>query len=309
MKKEIQEDLLLYKVAEMYYIMEYNLSEIASNIGVTSMTVSRLLKKAKEKRIIQINIRTPYEASREEEIKLKEKYGLKNAVVVKPTGMDVKQQIYKAAGIFFDLLIKSGITVGIGGGSTPANTIEHLTERIVPGLQVIQLVGGLGNTGYRNAYDVLQKFSQKLGATGTYFSAPMYVRDIASRDPMLKEVFGSTGLIKKAKECSLVLSGVGSANSNHIYVKSGFISPEEMNEIREAGGVGDIFGQYFNAQGKLINHPINKRVMAVPLEKLKKVKEFVLVGEGATKIKAALMIGMVTTLVTDYQTAIDLLDM
>lgn len=308
MKNDLQEDLLLYKVAEMYYVMEYNLAEIAESIGVTPMTVSRLLKKAKEKGIIQINIRTPYDASREEEIKLKEKFNLKNAVVVKPTGMDVKQQIYKAAGIILDLIIKSGITVGIGGGNTPANTIDHLSERVVPGLQVIQLVGGLGSTGYRNAYDVLQKFSQKLGAAGTYFPAPLYVRDILSRDFLLKEVFDSTGLLKKVKECSLVLSGVGTADTNHIYVKSGFISAEEMNEIKEAGGVGDIFGQYFDARGKLIDHPINRRVMAVPLEKLKKTKEFVLVGQGTVKIKAALKIGIVTTLVTDYQTAIELMD-
>ena len=308
MKKDIQEDLLLYKIAEMYYVMEYNLAEIAASIGVTSMTVSRLLKKAKEKGIIQINIRTPYEASREEEIKLKGKFKLKNAVVVKPTGMDVKQQIYKAAGVTFDLLIKSGITVGIGGGNTPANTIEHLTERVAPGLQVIQLVGGLGSTGYHNAYDVLQKFSQKLGAAGTYFPAPLYVRDISSRDSLLKEVFESTGLIKKVKECSLVLSGVGTADPNHIYVKSGLIRAEEMNEIKEAGGVGDIFGQYFDEQGKLINHPINRRVMAVPIEKLRKIKEFVLVGQGAAKIKAALRIGIVTTLVTDYRTAVELID-
>ena len=308
MKNDIQEDLLLYKVAEMYYVMEYNLAEIASNIGVTPMTVSRLLKKAKEKGIIQINIRTPYEASREEEIKLKGKFGLNNAVVLKPTGMDVKQQIYKAAGIIFDLLIKDGITVGIGGGNTPANTIEHLTGRMVPGLEVIQLVGGLGSTGYRNPYDVLQKFSQKLGATGTYFPAPVYVRDVSSRDFLLKEVFQSTGLMKKVKACSLAISGVGSIDTNHIYVKSGFISAEEMNEIKEAGGVGDIFGQYFDEKGELIDHPINLRVMAVPLEKLKKLKEFVLVGQGATKIKAALKIGIVTTLITDYQTAIDLLD-
>jgi DNA-binding transcriptional regulator LsrR (DeoR family) len=310
MKKEDQEDLLLYRVAEMYYVMEYTLAEIASRIGVTPMTVSRLLKKAKEKGFVQINIRTPFGTSRDHEAKIKDKFGLKNAVVVKSNGIDVKQQIYQVATILFDLLMKDGITVGIGGGSAIANIVENFPERPAPGLQLIQLVGGFENTGCRNAYDILHKFAQKLGVTGTYFPVPIYVRDSATRDSLFTEVYRNSGLSKKVKKCSLALSGIGTVDASTIYVKSGLIQPEEMEEIKEAGGVGDIYGQFYNMEGQLIDHPINQRVLAVPFEELRNIDEFLLVGGGSNKImsiRAALKIGMVTTLVTDDQTATELL--
>jgi lsr operon transcriptional repressor len=310
MKQANQEDLLLFKVAEMYYDMEFNLADIAARIGVTSMTVSRLLKKAKEKGIVQINIRAPYETSRQFETRLKNKYGLHNVTVVKSNGVDIEQQVYQAAAILFDLMITGGMTVGIGGGIAISNIVEYMPERVVPELHLIQMVGGFQTTGHRNAYDVLQRLSQKLGAVGCYFPAPIFVRDASMRDSLFQEVYVGSELDKKVQECSLALSGVGPVDGHTIYMMSGLIQPEEMETIKKAGGVGDIYGHFFNERGQLIDHPVHQRLMAVPFEDLKKIKEFILVGGGPERvkgIKAALRIGMVTALVTDYQTAAELL--
>ena len=77
------------------------------------------------------------------------------------------------------------------------------------------------------------------------------------------------------------------------------------------GGVGDIMGQVLDADGELIDHPINDRVIGLSLDDLNKIENVILAAGGLQKvpvIAAALKRGFVDTLVTDENTAMALLD-
>ena len=54
-----QSTFLVLKAAYLYYISEKPQGEIAEELGISVTTVSRLLKKAKEEKIIEFVIRDP----------------------------------------------------------------------------------------------------------------------------------------------------------------------------------------------------------------------------------------------------------
>ena len=69
--------------------------------------------------------------------------------------------------------------------------------------------------------------------------------------------------------------------------------------------------QVLDADGELIDHPINDRVIGLSLDDLNKIENVILAAGGLQKvpvIAAALKRGFVDTLVTDENTAMALLD-
>jgi DNA-binding transcriptional regulator LsrR (DeoR family) len=78
----IDELRLLTKVARLYYEQDMTQPEIAVQLDLSQATVSRLLKRAKQERIIRITVNVPFGTYPELEENLQKTYGLKEAVVV-----------------------------------------------------------------------------------------------------------------------------------------------------------------------------------------------------------------------------------
>lgn len=307
MAKGIQDMQLLYKVADMYYTLNLNLVDIGRRIGIAPMTVSRLLAKAREVGIVQIIVKKPIDNCPNLEQALKKQFGLKNVIVVKISeGMDLREQITEAGAIYLDQILDENSVLGIGIGGTTAALVDHLLERKIPGLKIFQMLGGFESTEYINSFDILQSISRKLGAEGIYLHAPVYAKDSAKRDLLYEEVFSSPKLKAVLASCTIVVTGAGSVDMTSIYVKAGVIQPSEMSEIAAMGGVGDILGQFYDAEGRVVNHALNHRVIAVPLDELRNIPEVILISGGENKIlaiKAVIQGKLITTLVTDGDSA------
>lgn len=80
MDKEKQQ--LSVEVARLYYQSDYSQQEIANKLNISRPTISRLLKYAKEKGFVQINIADPFADLDNVGNLLKEKYNLLEAHVV-----------------------------------------------------------------------------------------------------------------------------------------------------------------------------------------------------------------------------------
>ena len=72
--------------------------------------------------------------------------------------------------------------------------------------------------------------------------------------------------------------------------------------MREYGGVGEMLCNVFDREGRIVDHPLNQRVMSVPLEAVRAAPIRVLAAGGAHKLAAidgAIKLLEPTTLVTD----------
>ena len=76
-----REDLLAM-VASLYYKLHQSQAEIADRLGVSTSKVSRLLKDAWDRGIIEVNIRTPIPRDFALEQELMTRFGLRDAYVL-----------------------------------------------------------------------------------------------------------------------------------------------------------------------------------------------------------------------------------
>ena len=83
-----------------------------------------------------------------------------------------------------------------------------------------------------------------------------------------------------------------------------------MASLRAAGAVGDVLCHFVGADGTLVDHPINQRVMAYDPTLLRTIPKVVLTSGSVRKVPAllaAIKLTQAHTLITDDTTAIEML--
>ena len=73
----------LIKICYLYYFEGQTQQEISSAFGISRFKVSRLLKKARQDGLVTVQIKGPNGDLAEKEIKLAQKYGIKQTIIVK----------------------------------------------------------------------------------------------------------------------------------------------------------------------------------------------------------------------------------
>lgn len=82
MTMENSDDIrLIVKIAQLYYEQDMTQAQIARELGIYRTTISRLLKRGREQGIVTIAINYDYNENLWLEQQLKQKFGLKEAVV------------------------------------------------------------------------------------------------------------------------------------------------------------------------------------------------------------------------------------
>src|SRR5690606_9954822 len=107
------------------------------------------------------------------------------------------------------------------------------------------------------------------------------------------------------------LVGIGELSQSSTVVRSGYVSPSEIEPFRRKGAVGDILCRFFDASGRVLNLPFHDRVLGVTLDALAKSQKVDAAAAGAGQlpaIRAALLGKCASILITDEDTARSLLE-
>jgi lsr operon transcriptional repressor len=119
-------------------------------------------------------------------------------------------------------------------------------------------------------------------------------------------------VLKQACDVEYALVGVGTPTADATIVHMGYLNAEEARGLRERGVVGDILGQFFDADGNVVDLPIHDRRIGIELADLAHIPKVVGVAGGlhkAAAILGALHGGFLDVLVTNELAAIRLLDL
>src|SRR3989442_15192626 len=131
---------LMVQCLELYYRQGRSQKDIASALGVSAATVSRLLKRAFDEGLVRVELDLP--SSKELETALAERFGLGDVVVIAAGGRgDVKEELGVAAAAYFEKVAANGMRVGLSCGFTLYHTIRALRERRVRDLALYPLSG------------------------------------------------------------------------------------------------------------------------------------------------------------------------
>lgn len=300
------EEELQARVAWHYYVGNLTQQEIAERIGSNRVRVNRLLAASRESGLVQVTINSRIAPCVALEETLVKRFGLEAAVVV-PNGAD-REGNRAALGIgaanYLARKIEAGQTIGLGWGRTIRAVLRAMPHRNYGSLSVVSLQGGLSHCPSINTFDIVSDFANICQADGFLFAAPIYVSSQKARDVILQED-GVREAYERARNADLAVVTCGDL-SESLVVTYGINNPDQLQTLRTAGAVGDILGHFMGADGELIDHPLNRRTVAVSLQDLRKIPRVVLVCGGDEKFevtRAAMLGGYPSVLVTDENTA------
>jgi DNA-binding transcriptional regulator LsrR (DeoR family) len=299
------------KVAGLYYQRGVRQADIAAQMSLSQSTVSRLLKRAEQERIVRITVSVPPGAYTELEGELEATYGLKEAVVVDTVGDDeqILRDLGSAAAYYVETTLKEGDVVGISSWSA---TLLAMVDAMHPlprsaRADVVQILGGVGNpaaevhaahlTGRLAAFTHGKAvFLPAPGVAGSADAARIYVDD-----PYVRSA------VDRFDHLTLALVGIGTLEPSRLLASSGNIfSTDELDLLRARGAVGDICLRFFDRKGERVLTPLDERVIGMRPEQLRKVARSVGIAGGRRKhdaIRAALSGGWINVLITDRWTA------
>ncbi|MGF6647819.1 DNA-binding transcriptional regulator LsrR (DeoR family) [Paraburkholderia sp. GAS33] len=302
---------LRLRAAWMYFVEEMTQNEIALKLGVGRVTVVRLLAAARERNEVKISIGDRLAECVEAERLLESRFGIDEAIVVplSARGADATGPIAAATGAYVSSLVRADMRIGVAWGRTLVSSLAFMSERTVENVSVVSLLGGIMKARKFNPAEFAWRFASLFQADCYLMTAPLVVDSAATRQTLIERC-GLGDIFELAKSLDAVVLGAAGMGADATAHVSKFISNADRASLLKAGAVGDVLFNFFDSSGKLVDHPINERVMSVPLDIVKKVPVRVMAAGGASKVPAlaaALKIIRPTVLITDEYTAKDVL--
>lgn len=295
---------LLYKMAVAYYEDDLTQDEIARRFGLSRVKVSRLLKQARQERIVRISLVPPAEDLPELERALEARYGLDEAVVVATPSGEAAAPARDLGRVAADCLVRGlqgDEIVAVGAGSLLGAVVDALPARRWPALRVVQMTGGAGRPERPEHGAVLaRRMAAALGAQAVVMPAPGIVASHVVRngllaDPQIAET------LRLAAQAATAIVGIGSLAD-----AEGLLSAVDAQRMRQRGAAGHIALRFFDTRGGPIDDEINDRIVGIELAQLTPMRRVIAVGSGReawAAIRAAAGGRLFSVLVTDDKTA------
>lgn len=300
----------LVRVAKLYYDEGWTQQQIAKKVGVSRPVITKMLQKSKAEGIVEVYINVDNIQTVELEKRLAMHFSLKEVVIV-PTGEytldSTRKTVGQAAAHYIakklDPLIKR---LGISWGTTMAEVVKEYPYERRENIKIVPLVGGMGIKNVEiHSNQLAYELAKKMNGTCTYLYAPAIVDTLELKNRLMG-MEDISQVLEEAKHIEAALVGIGNPYQVSTMKEIGYLQEDDIQELKNAGAVGDIGSRFFDSEGVPIQHELNKYVIGLPLEELKKVPYVIGIVEGiykADSVKAALKGGYLDCLIIDEETA------
>ena len=321
---------VLVEVAKLYYEDGLNQAQIGQQLELSRSTVSRLLKDARRRGVVKIEITYQWARDSALERDLVHTFGVPQVRVLRSDGRAEAEMIGGLgylAGQYLDSAVCRGMVLGVSYGRSVAGTVQHVRAQEVKDLTIVQIIGALGSGNpLQDGPDLARQLANKYSATYRYLHAPLLARSRDTRDRLLQEPL-VYDLLETARGADIVLTGVGALSVGSPSIGSasvgspgvgspstgvpkeptglifqGYLSQGDVAGLEAAGAVGHICAQFYGADGQLVAGDVNDRAITIGLSALQTVPTVIVVAGGAEKVRAlrgALYSGYTDVLVTD----------
>jgi DNA-binding transcriptional regulator LsrR (DeoR family) len=298
---------LRQRAAWMYFVEEMTQNAIAEALGIGRVTVVRMLAEAKAIGEVRIELSRGHAELGGLEAALCKAHGLKDALVAPlsaPTA-DPTGPIGAALGDYVSSLLHNDMKIGLGWGRTLNRSLEYLRERSLQGISVVSLVGGVTHFAHDNPTEFPSAFARAFNAECYLIPAPALVDSPSTRTALIERC-GLGAVYAFAGALDAIVVSVGSLAAESTIARFELIGEADRGLMREFGGVGELLCNVFDREGRVIDHPLNERVMSVPMQAVRAAPVRVLAAGGAQKLAAiegAIRLLRPTALVTDEASA------
>jgi DNA-binding transcriptional regulator LsrR (DeoR family) len=280
-------DRLRLRAAWMYHVEEMTQSAIADALGIGRVTVVRLLSDARSLHEVRISLSRAVSELTALEMALERAFGI-GEVVVAPLSAkeaDPTRPIAAATGQFISECLEPGMKIGVGWGRTLLQSLGFISDRQIPDISIVSLLGGIVKAKQYNPSEFAWQFSRLLQAECLLLPAPALVDSIETKRTLIEKC-GLSEVFDVGRSLDLVLVSVGGMTPDATAYRFGYFSEQDRLSLIRNGAVGDLLYSFYGRDGRLVDHPINERVMAIPIESLVSAPTRILTSGGPDKIEA-----------------------
>jgi deoxyribonucleoside regulator len=304
----IEEKKFIAKISRLYYIEGLTQQNIADKLKISRTKVSRYLTRAKETGIVEITIKYPPEDFSKMEYEIEKKYQIRECIIVDTPGDD--EEIIRSMGVrvnsLLERLLDDGSYIGIGWGYSLRELSKHINIVNKSDIKVVPMIGGLGRTGTGiHTNSVAKRIADRVGGTSYMIHSPA-VMDSSEVKQMMEKDSNVREIMNMSKKIDTALIGLSDLGSESTLIKTGSFRQEDFRYLRSLGVVGDVNLVFIDREGRYVPNEIDERIVRVPLERLKKIKNVISIAFGKRKLEvltAALKGHIINILLTDKDTA------
>ncbi len=300
-------DLMVW-AAWLYFVDAMTQSDVAKTIGVSRVTVIKLLNEAKDRGLVNIKI-NPTVASRVETSRALAKAFELNSAFVVPDNPNraLVERLGDAGAYLLQNGLQAGDVIGVAWGRTVLAAIRNLNlEQPIDNLTVVQVAASPNGLSADFSPELCVSLcANNLGARSVSLMAPAMLST-----PELKAMLLNEPSIRKQmsviRSANKVLFGVGELTNEGTVYTSELHSTETLDGMVQSGAVGVVSGRFLATDGSEMPGPKHDRMLGLSIEELLGIPQRICVAGGLGKrdaILAALRGGLVTDLVIDLTTA------
>lgn len=300
---------LVVRAAWLYHGDGLTQAQVAKRLFVSRQTVGRLLEAARAQGVVRIEIDARCLAALELATRLRDTFGLADAIVVprdddSPQSTErVNERVAAALAAYVRRYLHPGAIVGVGWGDTVARALAMLAAESLEGVTLAAAAGSIQAISQSMAGD--PKVAHHLRAV----PAPLLVSSPEAA-ALLREESSVREVLALAASATVTLTGIGSTGPAASAVRSQIVTDDEVAAFAAMGAVGDMLGEWFDANGRIVSGATSHRRIGLSLDELRAQPNVVGVAGGRQKAEAvlgAIRGRFIKVLVTDEATAEEVL--
>ncbi len=309
---DLERKRFLAKIARLYYLEGLTQQTIANKLNISRTKVSRYLTRAKKEKIVEIHISYPPEDFSSMEYQIENKYGIRECIIVDDLENDeaIIMSMGDRLNDILERILGDGSYIGIGWGHSLRELSKYINIMDKNDIKVVPMIGGLGKTGTGvHTNSVAKSIADRVGGISYMIHSPAVmdsrkVKEIIEKDSNVKEIMNMSGKIDTA------LIGISDLGHDSTLIKTGSFTSEDFEYLKGLGVVGDVNLIFIDSEGRHVPNRIDERIVRIPLERLKQIKNVIGVAFGKRKLEillAALRGQVINILFTDKKTAKDMI--
>ena len=297
---------LMTRVAWLSFVGDLSQKQIASRLGISRIKVNRLIARAIKYKLVRFSIEQVPASCVLLEDELADAFNLQSCLVA-PVVNDEDPPLapLATAGSFVlqkQFSDKQHKIIGVGHGRTLEAAVEALPYKSHKQLRFVSVLGCLSRLGTADPLDVIHHLSKITEAECYYLPAPLFAESEKDKHLLMQQKL-TRKILKMGMKADFYVVGVGGMGKESYFYEK--ITAADHAALVKAGAVGDVLGQFLNAEGDIIECDINHRAVAVELDALRDKRVLAIAGgrDKNVAITAALRSGVITDLVIDESTA------
>ncbi len=304
----------IYSVLVMHFEEGITQAEIAKLTKLSHAKVNRLIKQGREMGMVEISIRSPYQALFDLEARFKERTGLETVRITPAASANpqtILNQVGAAAASLLLETLKDGDTICVTGGKGVSAVVEMLNPERNYKVEVVPATGLVQGKHYTDVNHVATQMAERLGGTAFLIQAPLFA-ETAKEKKMLMGMKSVADAFERARRARVAVVGIGSILApDSSYYDLHPTSRDDRAEIQRSGAAGELLAHLIDRDGKLCDYELNARLVAMQPSELDAIPVIIGVAAGSNKVApicAALRGRHLKALVVDEATANSVLE-